>query len=198
VNIFAVLDYYHIFYSYAVILDCEIVRNCTVAFLAMPKCFGFWSSFFRAFDLFPNPKLLRYNGEPEYTSTSGGIISLGVIVIFIILFASEGLRTVERAIIFSTSSTQSEIDPSELTTTLGPQGDTMIAAFVYGVNLSAVPRMFTVEMSQEFYYSGYIPINSTNIPLEPCTQAHFNFGGTVKQIGQKIPLSEGLCPPIGQ
>jgi hypothetical protein len=74
----------------------------------------------------------------------------------------------------------------------------MIAAFVYGVNLSAVPRMFTVEMSQEFYYSGYIPINSTNIPLEPCTQAHFNFEGSVSKIGQKVPLSHALCPPIGQ
>ena len=70
----------------------------------MVKCFSCLSKFFRMFDLFPNSKLLRYNGEPEYNSTTGGFISVAVLVIFIILFASMGLRTVQKDIIFSTSS----------------------------------------------------------------------------------------------
>ena len=67
----------------------------------MVKCFSCLSKFFRMFDLFPNSKLLRYNGEPEYNSTTGGFISVAVLIIFIILFASMGLRTVQKDIIFS-------------------------------------------------------------------------------------------------
>ena len=54
-------------------------------------------------DLFPNSQLLRYNGDPEYKTTTGGIISAAVLVIFAILFASMGLRTVAKDIIESSA-----------------------------------------------------------------------------------------------
>lgn len=52
--------------------------------------------FFRSVDLFPNSKLLRYKGESEYTTVTGGIISSMVIIMFIVLFASMGLKTLNR------------------------------------------------------------------------------------------------------
>lgn len=65
--------------------------------------------FFRSVDLFPNSKLLRYKGEGEYTTITGGIISSMVIIIFIILFASMGLKTLNRELITSSVSNQFQI-----------------------------------------------------------------------------------------
>lgn len=62
----------------------------------MPSFFFCATKAFRALDLFPNNKLLRYNGESEYTTTTGGVISAIVLVIFIILFASMGVKTLKR------------------------------------------------------------------------------------------------------
>ena len=67
----------------------------------MVKCLSGISKLLRMFDLFPNSQFLRYHGKPKYNSMTGGFISIAVLVIFIILFASMGLRTVQRDIIFS-------------------------------------------------------------------------------------------------
>ena len=75
---------------------------------------------FRSVDLFPSSKLVRYNGETEYTSTTGGIISMAVIAIFIVLFASMGLKTVRKELITAEFDKQNEINPSELTFTASP------------------------------------------------------------------------------
>jgi hypothetical protein len=72
----------------------------------MPSFFKTSSKFFRKVDLFPTTKLLRYNGETEYTTTTGGIISVAVIVIFVVLFANMGVKTVRKEIITSDSFTQ--------------------------------------------------------------------------------------------
>ena len=56
-------------------------------------------NYLRKFDLFPASQFLRYRGDPEYTTATGGIISLGVITIFIILFAAMGIQTAKREII---------------------------------------------------------------------------------------------------
>ena len=53
----------------------------------------------RKFDLFPANQFLRYKGDPEYTTATGGIISLFVITIFIILFATMGIQTAKRELI---------------------------------------------------------------------------------------------------
>ena len=67
----------------------------------MVSLIGCSTKFFRMFDLFPNSKLLRYNGDPEYNSTTGGFISVAVLIVFIILFASMGIKTVQKEIIFA-------------------------------------------------------------------------------------------------
>ena len=72
----------------------------------MPSLFSIVSKAFRAIDLFPTSKLLRYNGESEYTTTTGGVISLTAIILFVVLFASMGLRTVNKEIITSSVNIQ--------------------------------------------------------------------------------------------
>ena len=62
----------------------------------MVSCFSSCSRFFRMFDFFQSSKFLRYNGEAEYKSTSGGIVTILVIGVLVALFFSMGLRTVRK------------------------------------------------------------------------------------------------------
>jgi hypothetical protein len=59
----------------------------------------------RAIDLFPTSTFLRYKGETDYTTATGGCLSITVIIVFVILFASMGIKTVKRQIINTSSST---------------------------------------------------------------------------------------------
>ena len=52
-------------------------------------------------DLFSTTQFLRYNGEDSYTTATGGVVSIAVISILVILFASMGVRTVNKQIITS-------------------------------------------------------------------------------------------------
>jgi hypothetical protein len=54
---------------------------------------------FRKVDLFPSNKLLRYNGDIDYTTTTGGILSVVIIAVFVVLFANMGIKTLRREII---------------------------------------------------------------------------------------------------
>ena len=67
----------------------------------MPSFFTTASKGIRMLDLFPTAKLVRYNGETEYNSITGGLVSMVVISIFAILFSSMGLRTIKKEIIQS-------------------------------------------------------------------------------------------------
>ena len=54
-------------------------------------------------DLFPTTNFIRYNSDHEYTTATGGFASIAVITIFVVLFASMGLKTIDRSIIRSTT-----------------------------------------------------------------------------------------------
>ena len=62
------------------------------------KCFG---KMIRELDLFPNPQLLRYNGDPDYKTTMGGLISISVIAILVVLFFNMAIKTATKQIITS-------------------------------------------------------------------------------------------------
>ena len=61
----------------------------------------FLGKMIRELDLFPNPQLLRYNGNPDYKTTMGGLISISVIAILVILFFNMGIKTATKQIITS-------------------------------------------------------------------------------------------------
>ena len=67
----------------------------------MSSCRSSTTKFFEFFDLFSYSTFLRYRGDAEYTTATGGILSLGVIAISAVLFASMGLKTVNKEIIYS-------------------------------------------------------------------------------------------------
>ena len=112
----------------------------------MPSFFSCASKAFRSVDLFPSSKFMRYNGETEYTSTTGGVISVAVFAIFIILFSSMGLKTLKKQIIEAESKTTMEVEPPELTFKTGPEGDVMFGIFLFGQNLNVGPRLFDFHL----------------------------------------------------
>ena len=96
----------------------------------MVSCSTQFIKMLRMFDFFQSSKLLRYNGDAEYKSTSGGIVSMTVVIIFIILFSSMGMKTLRKEIITASSNTENEIDPSDMNMTMGPEGGIMFGVYI--------------------------------------------------------------------
>jgi hypothetical protein len=65
-------------------------------------------------DLFPTDQFVRYNSESEYTTATGGFVSLGLITIILLLFSNKGIQTLDRTTITSSVSTQIETEPSPI------------------------------------------------------------------------------------
>ena len=128
----------------------------------------------RMVDFFQSSKFLRYNGDAEYKSTSGGIVSMTVVIIFIILFSSMGMKTLRKEIITASSNTENEIDPSDMNMTMGPEGGIMLGVYIRQANLTGIPKLFDVTLKQGFFRYG-TEINVTTIPLVQCTSAHLSF-----------------------
>ena len=87
-------------------------------------------------DVFSYARFLRFRGEDEYSTATGGCCSLMVIVIILLLFFTVGLRTIRKEIITSSVSSSEEADPSLETFTLGPGGDFMFFVGMVRFNLS--------------------------------------------------------------
>jgi len=54
-------------------------------FTKIISCLG---KLLKSLDLFPTNNFLRYKDESDYTTATGGFVSIVVIIIFIVLFAS--------------------------------------------------------------------------------------------------------------
>ena len=162
----------------------------------MVSCLSHLTRALRLFDFFQCNKFLRYNGDAEYKSMTGGITSVTVVVIFVILFSSIALKTLKKEIITSSSFTESENIPSELAMRMGPGGDMMFGIYIRESNLSSVPRLFDVKMERVYYSYGYV-LNRTEVPLEQCTESHFNFDSDLAVQLKSLPVSGLLCPRVG-
>lgn len=135
----------------------------------MPSICSCLSKTLRTVDLFPTSNLLRYKGDPEYTTATGGVVSISVITIFIILFASMGYKTMRKSIIHSSTNTEFENEPSPLTVTTSPEGGFMFAVTIWGVNLTESYKFFDVDIVQETYKGINNRVSSNTIKMVPCT-----------------------------
>ena len=93
---------------------------------------SFFGKMIRELDLFPNPQLLRYNGSPDYKTTMGGLISISVITILVILFFNMAVKTATKQIITSSTAFSNQADPSESRIKMSPSGDMMFALSFFG------------------------------------------------------------------
>ena len=136
----------------------------------MPSCTSHVNNFFKSFDLFSYGQFFRYNGAGSYTTFSGGLVSIGVMVILIVLLANMGIKTVKKEIIFTSQSTDFADDPSKLTIDLSPEGGFMFALYIFDMNITnSTQRAFDVKMYQDEYTPLLQLTNSTELPLVQCT-----------------------------
>ena len=70
----------------------------------MAKIIKFVKKFFTKFDLFPATQYLRYKEEAEFKTATGGLVSIVIIIIFIIVFQSLAMQTLNKDIIYGSVS----------------------------------------------------------------------------------------------
>lgn len=54
------------------------------------------SRIIRKFDLFATPHYLRYKGDAEFKTATGGFSSLAIITILVVVSSSQGLQTINK------------------------------------------------------------------------------------------------------
>lgn len=75
-----------------------------------------------AFDLFPAQQFLRYKGDPEYKTATGGFCSLVIVAIFVAVFINSGLNVLNKATVIVSSDVQHQTDPAATTLIASPEG----------------------------------------------------------------------------
>ena len=163
----------------------------------MPSCFYYLNNFLRKPDLFCQSSLVRYNGQAEYSTATGGFLSIAVITIFVALFFTEGLSTIKKEIITSSIKTESEIDPSSYSFVVGPNGNIMLGVWIKRLNLNAnSSRLFDIRLTEETIVG--VSRTSNSIVLQQCTIDDMNFNDALSQLSGKFPVQDGLCPQRDQ
>lgn len=69
------------------------------------------SNLLKKMDLFPADQFIRFRGESEYTTATGGFFSIVLIATILAAFLSKGFQTVNRENITSSSTINIETDP---------------------------------------------------------------------------------------
>lgn len=104
-------------------------------------------------DLFCSSQLLRYNSDTQYNTLTGGLLSLSIITVIIVGFASMIASTLNRSTITSTTTTVKQSTPPLATLVAGEENMFMFSVSIQSLdltflaNLSAPTRYFDVEMN---------------------------------------------------
>jgi hypothetical protein len=148
-------------------------------------------------DLFSTSQFLRYKKESEFGTATGGFISIAVIIVFAALFWSQGIKTVHRELINASVSQESEAEPSFVQVVAGPEGGFNFAVALVGFDLNDPNlKYFNISLTQYNYGPLFTLINSTAVPLEQCTLAHFAINDDITAFFKRFPITMALCPPL--
>lgn len=115
------------------------------------KMFNLIKSFAKNCDLFSTSQFLRYREDEDYKTASGGICSLIVIAVFMVLFMNTAIQTIDMNNITWTSTSEYSFDPSETNVTIAnisaDSNPFMFAINILGVNLNSNnSRFFDVSL----------------------------------------------------
>jgi hypothetical protein len=155
-------------------------------------------AFLRWGDMFTTSQFLRYRGDNDYGTATGGFTSIAVLIVFVILFANLGLQTARRELIKSSVSQESETNPSPIEIVIGPDGGFIFVLGIMGLNLNdPMVTYFDISLTQNYFGPLLTSINSTAIPLEQCTMSHFDFNPNIIDYFKRFTINWALCPPKG-
>ena len=128
------------------------------------KCKTCLGEFIKFFDLFSLTQFLRYKQDEDYKTVSGGLTSLFVVCIFIILFSSNAVSTVNKTSISWEAITSYAFKPTP-TIVQFDNSNFMFAIGVVGLNLSSTTiRYFDISMVETHIVNDTFH-QSTPIPL---------------------------------
>lgn len=85
-------------------------------------------SIFKEVDFFHSTQMLRFRGESEYKTLTGGIISVAIIIVILIGFSQMIINTLNLSSINFTQNIQRKQDPSLLNIVSSPEKD-----FMFGI-----------------------------------------------------------------
>lgn len=129
---------------------------------------AFLANLFKGFDLFSTNVSLRYEDESAYETATGGICSIALVVVFIIVFMGTLTNTLNRIYIDSTTTTLQEANPSQI---MLNTSNFMFALGISDVDLNTGDRWFDVYMQFRFYSAA--GRNRTNIKLQKCERSQW-------------------------
>lgn len=123
----------------------------------------------RQADFFCSNQLLRYNSDTQYNTVTGGLLSIGIIIVIVIGFASMITDTLNRTSITSSKTTTKNSDPPLSTLTTGEENMLMFSLsiqsydFMYVANLSDPIQYFDVRMYLYHFVDGWLTMSLSEL-----------------------------------
>jgi hypothetical protein len=123
--------------------------------------------FLRKIDLFSSPQLLRYRNETNYSTLTGGTLSLMIIIIFSAILIQQSIEVITMSSINSQDFTYYVENPTYTSFAFDDQTKFILGVGITGLNLSDTQRYFDILLSTQVYSYGNM-INETFYPLQQC------------------------------
>lgn len=95
-------------------------------------------------DFFYSTQLLRFKKEGEYRTLTGGILSIGIIVVIVVGFANMIMDTLKRNTFTTAFKSEKSPNPTLLTLEADPKKNFMFGVEIWRHNLNAPTRYFDV------------------------------------------------------
>lgn len=112
-------------------------------------------------DLFSSIQLLRFDGDAETKTFTGGVFSLAIIIYLLSTFSTMVFETFSKLIITSATDTTQDNEPEPIyLLTTDNASHFMIGVEVWHFDLNTGPRYFDVELQNSFMVDG-IPGNDS-------------------------------------
>jgi len=131
----------------------------------------------KVFDLFCTSQLVRFRGEPLYSTATGGFLSISIIVLCVVVFANMGVMTLRKEIIKSSTSFKIQEEPSPVSFKFTVQDKVMFAVGIFGLNLNDPNiKYFDFYMKHTIFGPYYGNVTSDiDVPLVPCNVDQFQY-----------------------
>ena len=120
-------------------------------------------------DFFCSNQLLRYNSDTQYNTVTGGLLSIAIIIVIVIGFASMITDTLNRTSITSSLTITKSADPPLSALTTGQENMFMFSVsiqsydFMYLANLSDPIQYFDVRLSLYHFENGWLTMSFSEL-----------------------------------
>lgn len=163
------------------------------------KLFQTLKTLVSSIDMFYSTEMLRYDSDTEYKTITGGVITLSIVVMVTVGFASMIVDTLNRTAITSSLNIQKSNDPTYYDLKADPNSMSMFGVMMQPIDVEFIvdiangPRYFDISMILYHLKDGAI-YNATDVPLVPCTDEHWNALPDVVARKNVYQYDKWLCP----